>query len=95
MFDCLIALAAAGAATSRIELGTCVLIAPQRNPIVLAKQAATLDVLTGGRFTLGVGAGWLAEEFRALEAPFAGPRGTPRRMDRHFPGLLDGPPPSP
>ncbi len=72
MFDCLIALAAAGAATSRIELGTCVLIAPQRNPIVLAKQAATLDVLTGGRFTLGVGAGWLAEEFRALEAPFAG-----------------------
>ena len=78
MFDCLVALAAAGAVTSRVEVGTCVLIAPQRNPIVAAKQAATLDALTGGRLVLGVGAGWLAEEFAALGAPFEG-RG--KRLD--------------
>lgn len=78
MFDCFVALAAAGAVTSRVEVGTCVLIAPQRNPIVAAKQAATLDALTGGRLVLGVGAGWLAEEFAALGAPFEG-RG--KRLD--------------
>ncbi len=70
MSDALITLTAAGAVTTRVGLGTCVLIAPMRNPIVLAKQLATLDVLTGGRFTLGVGVGWLAEEFAALGAPF-------------------------
>ena len=75
MFDALVTLTAAGAVTTTIELGTCVLIAPMRNPVVLAKQVATLDVLTGGRFVLGVGVGWLAEEFAALGAPFAG-RGT-------------------
>ena len=75
MSDALIALTAAGAVTTTIELGTCVLIAPMRNPLVLAKQVATLDVLTGGRFTLGVGVGWLAEEFAALGVPFDG-RGT-------------------
>ena len=78
MFDCFVALAAAGAVTSRVEVGTCVLIAPQRNPIVAAKQAATLDALTGGRLVLGVGVGWLAEEFAALGAPFEG-RG--KRLD--------------
>ena len=51
---------------------------PMRNPIVLAKQVATLDVLTGGRLSLGVGVGWLAEEFAVLGAPFAG-RG--KRLD--------------
>lgn len=78
MFDCFVTLAAAGAVTSRVEVGTCVLIAPQRNPIVAAKQAATLDALTGGRLVLGVGVGWLAEEFAALGAPFEG-RG--KRLD--------------
>ena len=72
MFDALIALAAAASVTTRVEVGTCVLIAPMRNPIVLAKQVATLDVISGGRFTLGVGVGWLAEEFAALDAPFEG-----------------------
>ena len=78
MFDALIALAAAAAVTTHVEVGTCVLIAPMRNPIVLAKQVSTIDVISGGRFVLGVGVGWLAEEFAALDAPFAG-RGS--RMD--------------
>jgi len=69
--DPLVWLAFAAAATSRIRLATGVLILPQRNPVVLAKEVATLDVLSGGRFILGVGAGWLEEEFRALGAPFA------------------------
>ena len=86
MFDALVALAVAGAATTRIGLGTCVLIAPMRNPVVLAKQVATLDLLTGGRFSFGVGAGWFAEEFAALGAPFED-RGT--RLDEWLTILRD------
>lgn len=61
-----------GAATERIRLGTAVLVLPQRNPLIAAKAAATLDVLIGGRLMLGVGAGWLREEFDALGVDFAG-----------------------
>ena len=86
MPDTLIVLAVAGAVTSRIELGTCVLIAPMRNPVVLAKQVATIDMLTGGRFTLGVGVGWLAAEFAVLGAPFED-RGT--RLDEWMTILRD------
>lgn len=86
MSDPLITLAAASTATTRIGLGTCVLIAPMRNPVVLAKQVATLDVLAGGRFTLGVGVGWLAEEFAVLGAPFED-RGT--RLDEWMAILRD------
>lgn len=70
--DALIALALAAAATERVRLGTAVLVMPQRNPVQLAKQAASIDVASGGRLELGVGAGWLAEEFEALGAPFEG-----------------------
>ena len=70
MLDALVGLAVAAAVTTRIGLGTSVLIAPMCNPVVLAKQAATLDLLSGGRVSLGVGVGWLAEEFAALGAPF-------------------------
>ena len=56
--DPLVALAAAGAVTRRIGLGTGILLAAQHDPIVLAKQVATLDHLSGGRVTLGVGMGW-------------------------------------
>ena len=63
-------LAFAAAVTDRIKLGTGVIVLPQRNPVVLAKQAASLDVLSGGRLLLGVGVGWLAEEFAAVGVPF-------------------------
>lgn len=63
-------LAYAAACTSTIRLGTGICLAPEHNPLVLAKTAATVDRLSGGRFTLGVGVGWLAEEFQALGIPF-------------------------
>lgn len=69
--DPLVWLAYVAAATERIRLATGVLVVPQRNPIILAKQVATLDVVSHGRVTLGVGAGWLEEEFRALGVSFA------------------------
>ncbi|MFB7337013.1 LLM class F420-dependent oxidoreductase [Streptomyces adustus] len=70
--DPLLALSFAAAVTGRIELATGVLLLPEHNPLVVAKQAATLDVLSAGRFTLGVGIGWSAEEFAALGVPFIG-----------------------
>ncbi|HEX7215941.1 MAG TPA: LLM class F420-dependent oxidoreductase [Methylomirabilota bacterium] len=72
--DPIVALAFLAAHTSRIRLGTGIIILPQRNPLVLAKQLATLDVLSGGRLSFGVGVGYLAPEFRALGLP-VGPRG--------------------
>jgi hypothetical protein len=69
--DSLLALTWAAAHTTTIRLATGILILPQRNPLVLAKQVATLDVLSGGRVMLGVGAGYLDPEFRALGANFA------------------------
>jgi len=62
----LIWLAFAAAATSRIRLGTCILLLPLRNPVLLAKETATLDRLSGGRLILGVGIGWMREEFEVL-----------------------------
>jgi probable F420-dependent oxidoreductase len=69
-FDSLVALALATAVTERVGLGTGVLVLPQRQPLVTAKQVASIDVASGGRLTLGVGAGWLEEEFDALNVPF-------------------------
>lgn len=69
--DPLIWLAFAVAVTDRVKLATGVVVLPQRNPLVLAKQAASLDVLSGGRLLLGVGVGWLAEEFAAVGVPWA------------------------
>lgn len=71
-FDPLIALGFAAAVTDRIGLATGVLLLPEHNPVVVAKQAATLDVLSAGRLTLGVGVGWSADEFAALGVPFEG-----------------------
>lgn len=69
-FEAMIALALMAAATERATLGTAALVLPLRNPVMLAKQAATIDVISGGRLSLGVGAGWLREEFEALNVPF-------------------------
>ncbi|GBE24790.1 MAG TPA: LLM class F420-dependent oxidoreductase [Actinobacteria bacterium] len=59
-----------GANTTTLKLATGILLVPERNPLVLAKAAATLDHLSGGRFELGIGVGWLKEEFEALGVPF-------------------------
>lgn len=68
--DPLIWLAFAAAAAPTLRLGTCILIVPQRNPLVLAKELATLDRLSGGRVELGLGVGWMREEFDALGVPW-------------------------
>ncbi len=70
--DPLLGLTYAAAATTRIGLATGILLLPEHNPVLLAKQIATLDVLCAGRLTLGIGIGWSAEEFAALGVPFAG-----------------------
>ncbi len=64
--DPLIWLAFVAAVAPKLRLGTCILIVPQRNPLVLAKELATLDHLSGGRVELGLGVGWMKEEFDAL-----------------------------
>ena len=69
--DPLLALTYAAAVTRTIGLATGVLLLPEHHPVLIAKQAATLDLLCGGRFTLGAGIGWSAEEFAALGVPFA------------------------
>lgn len=70
--DPLISLAHVAAATHSIRLGTGVNILPQSNPLLFAKQTASLDQLSDGRLTLGLGIGWLAEEYQAMGTPFAG-----------------------
>jgi probable F420-dependent oxidoreductase len=74
VFEALTLLAHIAALTSRITLGTSVLILPLREPVLLAKQVATLERLAPGRVVLGVGAGWQRDEFAALGVPF-GERG--------------------
>ena len=71
IYDPLITLAVAAGATSRVRLGTTVLIVPYRNPVVTAKMVSSLDALSGGRVVLGIGAGWVAEESAILGVPFA------------------------
>jgi probable F420-dependent oxidoreductase len=68
--DPLIALARAGATTSRIKLGTGILLVPERSPILTAKQVATLDDACGGRFLFGIGGGWNPEESKILGGDF-------------------------
>ncbi|MBF6568190.1 MAG: LLM class F420-dependent oxidoreductase [Candidatus Binataceae bacterium] len=69
--DPLLPLAYAAAITTRIKLATGILILPQRHPLYTAKEVATLDVLSNGRVILGVGSGWLKEEFDALGLDFS------------------------
>ncbi len=74
--DPLIWLSFVAANTTNLVLGTGILILPERNPVVLAKEVATLDRLSKGRLQLGIGVGWLEEEFDALGVPWErrGPR---------------------
>ena len=69
--DPLLSLAFAAGVTRKLRLATGILILPQRHPLYVAKEVATLDVLSGGRAILGIGIGWLEEEFKALGIPFA------------------------
>jgi alkanesulfonate monooxygenase SsuD/methylene tetrahydromethanopterin reductase-like flavin-dependent oxidoreductase (luciferase family) len=77
--DPLLWLAYVAAVTTTIRLATGILILPQRNPVITAKEVATLDHLSGGRVVLGVGVGWLEEEFRGsgCRSPSAGSASTP------------------
>ncbi|MDP6876152.1 MAG: TIGR03619 family F420-dependent LLM class oxidoreductase [Alphaproteobacteria bacterium] len=70
--DPLITLSFIAAHTTKLRLGTGINILPQSNPMLLAKQVASLDHLSGGRLLLGLGVGWLAEEFKVMGAPFEG-----------------------
>ena len=74
--DPLIWMAYVAAATTSIKLATGILILPQHNPVIMAKQVATLDHMSGGRVLLGIGVGWMREEFDAIGTPFddRGPR---------------------
>jgi probable F420-dependent oxidoreductase len=66
MLDMAVVMGAVAACTGRIKLGTSVLIAPYRHPLADARQFATVDLLSQGRLMLGVGSGWMAEEFTAV-----------------------------
>ena len=71
MLDPAVALAFVAGHTRRVRLATGIVILPQRNPVVLAKELGSVDVLSGGRLVFGVGAGYLEPEFAAIGAPFA------------------------
>jgi probable F420-dependent oxidoreductase len=72
ILDPLVALAHVAAHTERVLLGTGVILLPQRNPLVLAKQVASLDVLSGGRLILGIGVAYLEPEMTAIGVPMEG-----------------------
>jgi len=90
----MVALAAAAGATRTLRVGTLVLDNDWRHPVLLAKEPATLDLLSGGRFELGIGAGWLREDDRRAGMPFDAPGGRVGRFQeslRVLKGLLAGP----
>src|SRR5580692_8569 len=72
----LTAVAFVAAKTSKLRLVTSVMVVPHRPAVLTAKILATIDVLSGGRLTLGIGAGWMREEFEAIDAPDFDARGT-------------------
>jgi probable F420-dependent oxidoreductase len=85
----LVALASAAALTSRLRLGTLVLAVDYRHPVMLAKEAATLDLLSGGRLELGLGAGWLRREYDVAGLVFD-PAGTRIERLEEAIAILDG-----
>ena len=85
LLDPAVALAHVAAVTQRVRLCTGIIILPQRNPVVLAKELASVDVLSDGRLSFGLGAGYLEPEFDAVGAPFAG-RGV--RTDEYIDAIV-------
>ncbi len=85
MLDPAVALAYLAAHTTTLRLATGIVILPQRNPVVLAKEMASLDVVSGGRLIFGVGVGYLEAEFDAIGAPFAQ---RAARMDEYLDAIL-------
>jgi probable F420-dependent oxidoreductase len=79
--DPLVTLSLVAGVTDRVRLGTSVLVLPYCNPVTLASTAAALDVVSDGRFVLGVGAGWMREEFEAIGVP---PSERAARTDEHI-----------
>jgi probable F420-dependent oxidoreductase len=71
-YEPLVTLAFLAGQTRTVRLGVSAYVMPYRNPVLTAKQVATLDALSGGRVVLAIGTGWLREEFAALDVPFAG-----------------------
>ncbi|MCY4071112.1 MAG: TIGR03619 family F420-dependent LLM class oxidoreductase [Chloroflexi bacterium] len=71
LIESLVALTIAATATERVQLGTSIIVMPQREPVLLAKQLAGIDVVSGGRLILGAGVGWLEQEFNYLGADYA------------------------
>lgn len=82
LLDPLVLLTFVAARTSRIRIGTNVYVLPLRHPIQTARMAMTLDLVSGGRLSLGIGAGWLAEEFQAVGVDFASRAGRTRECIR-------------
>jgi len=72
MLDTVVALTWIAAHTKRLRIASGIIVLPQRNPLVLAKELASVDVASGGRLIVGVGAGWLEPEFKALGVPMQG-----------------------
>ena len=70
MLDLFSTLAFLAAETERVRIGSAICLLPQRNPVITAKEVSTVDWLSGGRLDLGLGIGWLREEFEVLDAPF-------------------------
>jgi probable F420-dependent oxidoreductase len=94
ILDPFVALSHLAAATDRVRLGVGVVILPQRNPLVLAKQVASLDVLCGGRLVLGVGMGYLEPEMRAVGVPMEGRGGRADEYLAAMRSLWEDPAPS-
>ncbi len=86
IYELLMTLAYLAPLTTRVRLGTSVLVLPPRNPVVIAKEVATLDALSGGRVILGLGAGWLEREFEFLGSDFSN-RG--ERFDEYIAAMIE------
>ncbi|HYM90898.1 MAG TPA: TIGR03619 family F420-dependent LLM class oxidoreductase, partial [bacterium] len=90
--DPLTALAAAAAVTSRVRIGTSILLAPLHSPVVLAKQLATLDLVSNGRLLVGIGVGWRPDDFAGAAVPYAGRGGRTAEMIRIMKQVWSGQP---